>query len=146
MAHFLIDEVPRSKIIEMLKEEQFVRYSPQIQSIYTDQYYHSRNYPNAKRLNIELEVQKFILNKFGYTTNEVSIDNYHKIPSVYWNDEEVKNSIFYMKLNIFKYKSLNVGDDMIDCEIIKYETKEPIYLSTLTNGNKPLVILAGSMT
>ena len=87
MAHFLIDEVPRSKIIEMLKEEQFVRYSPQIQSIYTDQYYHSRNYPNAKRLNIELEVQKFILNKFGYTTNEVSIDNYHKIPSVYWNDE-----------------------------------------------------------
>ena len=39
--------------------------------------------------------------KFGFNDNESSIEEYWKIPSTYWNDDEIKNAVFYMKLNIF---------------------------------------------
>ena len=145
MIDFKINEVERNKIIQMLTEEQKVRYSKEIQTIYTEQFYASKD-PNYKPIRIESEIQKYILNKFGYNSDENSLKEYWKIPSTYWNDEEVKNSIFYMKLNIFKYPKVYVEDEMIDAKLINYKTGENVLLSQLQNPNKHLVILAGSMT
>jgi hypothetical protein len=146
MTDFILQDVSRDDIIKMLKDEQEVRYSKNIQNIYTQQYYASQQDSNYKPVRIEIEIQKYILKKYGYTDNEESLNEYWKIPSTYWNDEEVKNSIFYMKLNIFQYPKINVGDNLIDANLIDYNTDKEITLSSLQNKNKPLVILAGSMT
>lgn len=145
MTTFLINSVDRDKILEMLKEEQFVRYSKGIQEAYTEEYHASQN-ENYKRINIEQQIQKFILRKFGFTDDNTSLTEYWKIPSTYWNDDEVKNSIFYMKLNIFQYPKVKLDDDLIDTVLLDYKTEKEINLSSLQNTDRPLVLLAGSMT
>ncbi len=127
----------REKVIEMLKYEETIRYSKEIQEIYTQQYKMGLNLP------IEKEIQKHVLTHFGF--DEACLEEYWKIPKLYWLDEEVKNSIFYMKLNIFTYGDLKVNDDMIDVELMEYATGNNVRLSDFSN-DKPLVILAGSMT
>lgn len=145
MTDFKIDTVSREKVLEMVKEEQSVRYSKGIQEAYTQQFYASKN-ESYERVNIEREIQKYILRKFGFKDDDNSLEHYWKIPSTYWDDEEVKNSIFYMKLNIFQYPKVKVDDNMIDTQLIDYKTNSSISLSSLETPGKPLVILAGSMT
>jgi hypothetical protein len=132
-------------VIAMLKEEEKVRYLPEIQEIYTEQYHLSKN-PQYIRISIEIEIQKYILQKFGYSSTPESLAQYWKIPSTYWHDEEVKNSIFYMKLNIFEYPDLKVGDAVIDSTLIRYDNGNTFNLSDAQNTNRPLVLLAGSIT
>ena len=142
---FQINSVNREKILEMTTEEQKVRYSKGIQEAYTTQFYNSKN-ENYERVNIEREIQKYILRKFGFTDSIESLQEYWKIPSTYWNDEEVKNSIFYMKLNIFQYPNVKLEDELINVPLVNYITNDIVSLSSLQKPNKPLVILAGSMT
>ena len=142
---FQINSVNREKILEMTTEEQKVRYSKGIQEAYTTQFYNSKN-ENYERVNIEREIQKYILRKFGFTDSIESLQEYWKIPSTYWNDEEVKNSIFYMKLNIFQYPNVKLEDELIDVPLVNYKTNAITSLSSLQTPGKPLVILAGSMT
>ena len=65
---------------------------------------------------------------------------------MYWTDEEIKNSIFYMKLNMFQYPKISIDDDLIDTQLIGYSSNNKISLSSLQNQDRPLIILAGSMT
>lgn len=146
MADFKIDKVERKQIIDMLREEQKVRYSKGIQEAYTKQYYSQQNNPHYETVPIEKEIQKYILRHFGFKDDDASLQEYWKIPSTYWLDEEVKNSVFYMKLNIFQYSKVSVGDSMIDVNIIDYQSKQDFTLSSLQTKGRPLVILAGSMT
>lgn len=146
MIDFKIDKVERNKILEMVKEEQTVRYSKGIQEAYTKQYYAQKENPEYETVRIEREIQKFILRKFGFNDDEISLEEYWKIPSTYWKDEEIKNSIFYMKLNIFQYPKVSVNDNIIDSNLIDFKTGEEINLCSLQKPGRPLVILAGSMT
>jgi hypothetical protein len=143
---FLINDVSRDIILTMLQEEQKVRYSKEIQELYTRQYYNKQNNVNYEEVNIEREIQKYILGKFGFNITNKSLTQFWKIPSTYWNDEEIKNSIFYMKLNIFNYPDVKIGDELIDSQLINYETNELTNLKDLQKNNKPLVLLVGSMT
>lgn len=145
MTDFFIDQVSRNDILKIVKEEQVVRYSKGIQEAYTQQFY-SLKHDNYERINIEQEIQKFILRKFGFNDTSHSLEEYWKIPSTYWNDEEIKNSLFYMKLNIFCYPKVNPNDDLVDAELIDFQTNTSILLSTLHSKERPLIILAGSMT
>lgn len=146
MQSFDIHSVSRDTVLTMVKEEQVIRYSKGIQDAYTQQYHASIKNPLYELVNIEREIQKFILRKFGYSDDDASLTSYWKIPSMYWDDEEVKNSIFYMKLNIFQYPKVSVGDTMVDVSLIDYATDQTCSLRSLSMTNKPLVILAGSMT
>jgi hypothetical protein len=87
-----------------------------------------------------------ILNLQGCKDNVFSLKEYWKIPSTYWEDEEVKNSVFYMKLNIFQYSNLSINDNVIDASLIDYKSNKEVNLLSLQNPARPLVILAGSMT
>lgn len=145
MQDFILSKVDRPLVLEMLREEQKVRYSKGVQEAYTQQFYAKQSSPTYQPVRIEIEIQKFILSKFGFHSDEESLKEYWKIPSTYWHDEEVKNSIFYMKLNIFKYPKVALEDDLIDVPLIDYKTNEETMLSSLQR-EKPLVILAGSMT
>jgi hypothetical protein len=146
MIDFKINEVERNLVLEMVKEEQSVRYSKGIQEAYTTQFNAQQNNPHYEPIRIEREIQKYILKKFGFNDNEISLEEYWKIPSTYWKDDEIKNSIFYMKLNIFQYPKVTLNDDIIDASLIDYETDQEINLSSLQNPGRPLIILAGSMT
>jgi hypothetical protein len=146
MIDFKINEVERNLVLEMVKEEQSVRYSKGIQEAYTTQFNAQQNNPDYEPIRIEREIQKYILKKFGFNDNEISLEEYWKIPSTYWKDDEIKNSIFYMKLNIFQYPKVTLNDDIIDASLIDYETDQEINLSSLQNPGRPLIILAGSMT
>jgi hypothetical protein len=141
---FILNNVSRDLVIEMLTFEQKIRYSKEIQDIYTMQYNASKD-KNYEPINIERAIQQYVLKRFGFESDMSSLEEYWKIPSTYWDDEEVKNSIFYMKLNIFQFPSIKKGDNMIDANLVNYETNEELMLSSLQT-NKPLVILAGSMT
>jgi hypothetical protein len=143
---FLISDVSRNVILTMLQEEQKVRYSKEIQDLYTRQYYNKQNNVNYEEVNIEREIQKYILGKFGYNITNKSLTEFWKIPSTYWNDEEIKNSIFYMKLNIFNYPKIKIGYELIDSQLINYESNELTNLKDLHTYDKPLVLLVGSMT
>lgn len=143
---FKIHEIPRSLVIDMLREEQVIRYSKGIQEAYTQQFYAQQNNPNYEVVQIEREIQKYILRKFGFKDDDNSLREYWKIPSTYWNDEEVKNSVFYMKLNIFQYPKVSVGDDLIDVNLVEYLTNKTVSLISLQTQNRPLVLLSGSMT
>ncbi len=146
ICNFNIQNVDRDTILQMVKEEQKVRYSKEIQTIYTNQYYSTQNNPNYIPINIEQEVQKYILRMYGYNDGEESLKEYWKIPSTYWEVEEIKNNLFYMKLNIFKYPEINLEDNLIDVTLLNYKTNELTNLASLQTPNRPLVILAGSMT
>lgn len=146
MSNFIITEVSRDTILKMVKHEQEIRYSKGIQEAYTQQYYASKDNPNYKPVNIEIEIQKFVLLYHEFNATEDDLHEYWKIPSTYWNDEEIKNSIFYMKLNIFQYPKVEVGDDLIDTNLIDYSTNKQVSLAKLHMNNRPLVLLAGSMT
>ena len=146
MVDFEINLISREKILEMVKEEQTIRYSKGIQDVYTLQFNNISNDANYERVNIEREVQKYILRKFGFKDDNNSLEQYWKIPSTYWHDEEVKNSIFYMKYNIFQYPRVKINDDLIEVPLVNYATNDIIHLSSLQQPERPLVILAGSMT
>jgi hypothetical protein len=145
MKSFILNEVDRALVLELLREEQKVRYSKGVQEAYTQQFYAKQASKTYQPVRIEIEIQKFILNKFGFNSDEESLKEYWKIPSTYWHDEEVKNSIFYMKLNIFEYTKVDLNDDLIDVPLIDYKSNNETMLSSL-HQEKPLVILAGSMT
>jgi hypothetical protein len=142
---FVLSNISRELVLTMVSEEQRVRYSKPIQNAYTMQYNAAKNNPYYEKINIERMIQQHILQKFGFSTDINSLEEYWKIPSTYWNDEEVKTAIFYMKLNIFQYPHFKKGDALEDCNLIQYPSNELISLSSL-HTNKPLVILAGSMT
>lgn len=143
---FIVKSVDREKVISMLKDEQTIRYSKNIQELYTQQFYNRDANPEIERVNIEREIQKFILRKNGFNDDYFSLTEYWKIPTFYKEDDEVRNSSFYINLNIFKEPSLNVGDDMTDISCIHYDNMNPTTLSYLMKPNRPLIILAGSMT
>lgn len=143
---FQIETVSRSKILEMVKEEQRVRYSKGIQEAYTQEFYTKQSNPNYQPVRMERQIQKYILRTFGFKDDDFSLAEYWRIPSTYWNDEEVKNSIFYMKLNIFQFPKIQVGDDLVNVSLVNYSTRQAIQLSSLQQSHRPLVLLAGSMT
>lgn len=146
MIDFEINSVSRENILEMVKEEQRVRYSKGIQEAYTKQYYAQKNNPHYENVPIEREIQKYILRQFGFKDDINSLEAYWKIPSTYWHDEEVKNSIFYMKHNIFQYPKVSIDDQLIDVSLIDYQSSLEVSLSSLQKQQRPLVILSGSMT
>ena len=51
-----------------------------------------------------------------------------------------------MKLNIFEKPNLKIEDNLIDSQLINYDNNNIVNLASLQNENRPLIILAGSMT
>jgi hypothetical protein len=140
---FILEEIPRETILKMVKLEQEWRYSKEIQDLYYQAYQENINIGTL----IEDQIQQGILRNFGFNNNDKSLEEYRKIPKTYWNDGEIKSSLFYMNLNIFQYPNIQVGDELINTPLLNLDKTETSLkeLSFKTNG-KPLVILAGSIT
>ncbi len=145
---FNIDAVERDQILEIMRTEQEVRYSDVMQNVYTKQQVRENGAPeNIAPINVDVEIQKYVLRKFGYSDDTTSLQEYWKIPSTYWTDEEIKQSIFYMKHNIFSYPPCSVGGAVVDASLLAYPDLSPKSVVELCHtGERPIVIFAGSMT
>jgi hypothetical protein len=140
---FILEEVPRPTILKMVKLEQEWRYSKDIQDHYYQAFQEKINIGTL----IEDLIQQGILRNFGFNNNEISLEEYRKIPKTYWNDQEIKSSLFYMNLNIFQYPNIQIGDELINTKLLNLDKTETSLKELSLNSNgKPLVILAGSIT
>lgn len=137
---FRLTSVPKDRVLEMLKEEQKMRYSDEIQNMY-NQGFNKKGDPEY----IEKYVQRNLLNNFGYKYDESSIKNYQSIGSYYQEHKDVIDAVHYLRINIIR--DCPIGDDELcpDAKIMDLNKKQH-KLSQLFNQEKPLVILAGSIT
>ncbi len=146
---FDITAVNRNEILEIMRTEQEVRYSDVMQNVYTKQQVRENGAPeDIAPINVDVEIQKYVLRKFGYSDDAASLQEYWKIPSTYWTDDEIKQSIFYMKHNIFSYPPCSVGGAVVDASLLTYPDLSPKSVAELSlrGGKRPVVIFAGSMT
>ncbi len=137
---FQLDQVERQIILKMLSDEQKLRYSDQIQDLY-DQKLNTINDSEF----IEKLVQRNILQQFGFNISDLSIRNYQAIGSYYENDEEIKKAVHYLRINIIKDCPIKENQQYIDTNLMTLDGKAT-RLSDYHNNDKPLVILAGSIT
>ena len=136
---FNVADVPRETVISMLKREQELRYSPAIQDRYTQLYDQGTKYTTI----IEEAIQTHVMQEFGFVPD---LPNYWKIAGHYAEDQEVRDSSFYMKLNIFTWDKPAPGSDIHDCQLIDYATRTPLRLKSAVVPNRTTVIFVGSMT
>jgi hypothetical protein len=137
---FNITQCHRNKALEMLKHEQVLRYSKKYQDMY-DQGFNRYGNPEF----IERCIQRETLNNFEFTDNDKSLYNYQMIGQYYQNDEEIKNAIHYLRINIIKDCPLKVMDNYRDSDLLTLDKKN-CKLSELLIHDKPNVIFAGSIT
>ena len=140
--NFKINEVPRDTILKMVKREQEIRYSRNIQLLY-DTIGNDIVKFNENDV-LKRYIQKLVLDEHGYSFDDDDINEYMKICFVYKDDQEIKNSVYYMRLNIMDFGTLEVNDPYVDVTICDMNKNE-VQLSSLL-GEKPTVIIAGSIT
>ena len=137
---FNVLEVPRETIIEMLTLEQKLRYSKEIQDRYTLLY----NLGVKNSTIIERAIQSHVMEEFGFAS---TLPNYWKIAGHYAKDQEVLDSSFYMKWNIFTWDKPTPGSNVRDCQLIDYATRTPLRLNSVVDTpGKATVLFVGSMT
>jgi hypothetical protein len=134
---FRVKETARKKIIEMLKHENKLRISDKYQEMYDN-----KQNDDDQEI-VEKTLQKQVLRDFEY--NDDTLEEYNSILSHYRDDEEVKNSVLYMKYNIVEECPIKIGETVPDSKIIKLDGT-PCQLYDFLQDDRPTVILAGSIT
>ena len=137
---FQVDQVDRNVILNMLSNEQELRYSDYIQDFY-DQHLNSTGDPEF----IEKYVQKTVLQQFGFNVSDLSMRSYQAIGAYYGNDEEIKKTVHYLRINIIKDCPIKENQQYIDANLMTLDG-DLTRLSDYHRDNKPLIILAGSIT
>lgn len=140
MTHFNVLKTDTNIVIKLLKEEQKLRYSDQVQKMYDDGL-NQKGDPEY----IEKWIQRKVLKNNGFTPNDLSMSNYQAIGHYFKDNSDVKDAVQYLRINIMKACHLNIGDHYIDCNIVTLNGQKH-RLSQHYDQNKPFVILAGSLT
>jgi hypothetical protein len=111
--------------------------------------YHMRYLASDKTIKIERLVQQAILREYGYADTDDNLAQYQQIGRLYTDDDEVMNSAFYLRLNIYSVYDIPKDGDRFhsDIDLISYPHNNKCNLGSLGGmGDRPLVILAGSLT
>ncbi len=138
---FDISKVDREVILRMLRREQELRYSDQMQAMYDN----LSQSLNSDQETVEKAIQKQVREEFGFSNSSASIRNYQSIGYHYRDDEEVRQSVSYLRLNIIRDCPIREGELAPDVTIFDLEGQSH-QLSKYLSQSKPLVILAGSLT
>lgn len=139
---FIAKNAPKRLILAMLTAECSYRKSAAIQKRYDE--LDEQGIPGSL---LDIAIQQFILETFGFNTDENNLLEYQKIPGMYADDEEVKAACFYIDLNIFEWSVHGPGDDvppniMVHC----YKDQKVIDIHDLMQARRPVVFFVGSMT
>lgn len=139
-----IDLADRNLIIQMLKFEDYFGKSDDGQIFYQTDTLNPRT-----SLEPMYAIHRYVLSHFGFDTTDQSVDNYRKIFQTYYKsptdyDEEVINSVYYMRANKCVFYNLpkpQIGDNLIDCNLLTLDGKPTTLITEISklNFNKCLV-------
>ncbi len=123
----------------MLKSEEEMAYSDQVQDMYRDKF----NRPRTS-LTIEKALNRMVLGKFNFDTSDDSVANYRKIFKTYFKgpgdyDNEVIESSYYMRNNkcvFYKRPKVNPGDKLPNVGLYGLDGKEQTNLYDLIDSKK----------
>ena len=139
---FIAKDAPKELILDMLTAECIRRMSDAIQKRYDE-----LDEQGISGSHLDIAIQRFVLEKFGFNTDDNNLLEYQKIPGMYADDEEVKAACFYIDLNIFEWSVHKPGDDvppniMVHC----YKDQKAIDIHDLMQARRPVVFFGVSMT
>ena len=133
----------REKILEILKEEEKIRFSQE----YISKCNAVANMPNGW-LEVTSDMQKDLLSKFGYNdliTNTLAVNVIRSANNLFPDDMEIKNSVVHFRENKAKKGNLEIGMTIQNFNLFTIN-KLKIDINSIIESNKPSVILAGSHT
>lgn len=140
--------VPREQLLRMLRREQQLRMSDDTQRLYD--FYHERHLPAPE--SIEKDIQRQVLREEGFRDSDSGLRAWWKINQAFPDDEEVRDTVVYMKHNVMEELRLCEGDPAPSAPLVWLEPEaghddnggvEFDYLS-LAKPGRPLVVAAGS--
>eukprot|EP01120_Amphizonella_sp_Union-15-10_P006427 TRINITY_DN2056_c0_g3_i2.p1 TRINITY_DN2056_c0_g3~~TRINITY_DN2056_c0_g3_i2.p1 ORF type:complete len:145 (+),score=21.87 TRINITY_DN2056_c0_g3_i2:120-554(+) len=136
----LFHKMSRDLVLQMLKRENQLRLSDEIQEQY-DQQRKARIVPSCS---IEEGIQRQVLSEFGFDPEDnLSIDVYRYSRARFPDDPEIKESILYIKYDRSRNTTLRIGDDSPNPLLVTLEG-EKLPLFSFAKPKRPLVLLASS--
>merc|ERR1712137_826176 len=140
LKEFDVDEVPRDLVIQMLKYEDRLRKSPEMQALY-DRCNH------VAGDQVERFIQRNVLKRHGFTPSVENLAEFWKIRAKYGDDDrEVMESVIYLRYaHLLHECTIPLGAAAPDATLVTMDQK-PCRLPDYMQQHDKLVILAGSMT
>jgi len=129
----------------MLRRENELRLTETTQNLYDT----CAASDSAKYTEITDNVQKQVLREFGFSDGVEGLQMYRSALSMFPDDEEMKNLVYYYKYNRSKQGSLQVGDniDLTRITLSSLDSSQSLPLSSFVQQpNVPLVLIAGSIS
>ena len=137
---FVLKDVPKGKVVEMLTTECDWRMKSQL-------HYDKLEQKGISGSHWDNAIQRAILLEFGYADTGANLRQYQKIPGRYAKDKEVNDACFYIRFNIFERAVHKPGDVIPEGIMVHdFKTQNEVDIHDLIQGEKPVVIFAGSMT
>ena len=141
-------QIEKDRLIKMLKRENEIRFSDEIQKQYNDlKYEWNKKAEDYDLFRIDRELVVKLLREFGFKPEvDDSFEAYQIACGEHIDDPEIKELVIWMKYESkMKYGKLKVGDKFEDCKLLNLDLQE-IHLSDILSKDKPNVILGGSMS
>ena len=137
---FNLDEVPRATVLDMLRAEDAMRKSDEMQQLYDK----TRHIEGDQ---VERYIQRNVLKGFGFIPSVENLRSYWGIRAHYGDDDdELMDSVIYLRYaHLLKECSLTLGDACPDASLFSLDGISR-KLTNFIEDNDYLVILAGSMT
>lgn len=137
----------RDLVIRMLRYEDSLGKGGIGREIYT-----SEHYLPLRSLTPEKTLNRLVLDHFGFSSDDSSVENYRTIFSYYYRsptdyDEEVLSSVYYMRHNRLMYYTTpapQVGERYTDVPLYDLEGEETRLSHLLEGGNRYTFVAAFS--
>jgi len=94
------------------------------------------------------QYQEMVVKEFGYNTSEqvsYALQMLRSARRLYPNDMEIKDAAFYLKFNRARRGDLGCGDVYKDVPLYTCSQQETKF-SNIVSGNKPTLVMSGSVT
>jgi len=126
---------------KMLKRENEIRLTEEIQMKYDACAMSDEN----QYTKITDGLQRQVLNEFGFDMNKKELKRYRSALSMYPEEKELKELVYYYKFNRSRDGELQVGDTLpLTSLTLSSLTHTPVTLPS--TSTLPLVLVAGSIT
>jgi hypothetical protein len=137
-------KIDKSVLKAMLSRENEIRLTETIQNLYdscalTD---------SEKYTEVTTNLQKQVLREFGFVDDEQGLTMLRSALTMYPDDPELKNLVYYHKYNRSKQGDLKVGDkiDLSTIQLVNTAGTTFTELSSHAQPDRPLVLIAGSIS
>jgi len=147
---FIYDKEPlflfsKEKLMEILKKENEIRLSEEVQDRYTNMRYNwSDKNEEYDGFVIDRSCQIQALKEFGYDpSKDNSLEAYQVSCGNLMDDPEVKECVVWMKYNKMRFGSLKVGIQVPDVNLCTLLGND-VSLTSFIHQDRPLVIIGGS--